>query len=388
MTKHASSTFLTPYSSEDDDDLLASAMLVDSYGRNENGEREVFIAVMGVTGSGKSYFIREVTEKGVIVGDGLEACTQSVKGITMRYKGINLTLLDSPGFKDTYRSDTDVLYEIWSYLDSTYRRGLKLSGIIYLHPISDVKMDGPSLRSLRMFRKLVGEDALHNVILATTHWTSVSEEIGKRREGELKAKFWRPLLDEGARMVRYAGDRRSGLDLLDMLIDRERVTLSIQRETVDEQKDLIETGAGQVLNEELLRLQRKYQEDLQRLKEELEQADERSKKEIAEIIEQMKAKLAEAERDSEMLRERGIQRDRSHRELVKRLHLMQLAHQTEKATWEKRQEDLTKVVQELQANRRQPTASTMKDVMPHVATVCESVVQAFILYLNMRSVKI
>ncbi|KAK0734756.1 hypothetical protein B0T26DRAFT_746625 [Lasiosphaeria miniovina] len=120
---------------------IPSGGLVDEDGRNENGVREVVIAVMGVTVAGKSYLIRAITEKAV----------RAVEGITMKYRDVSLTLLDSPGFKDTYRSDTDVLYEISSYLAGTYSQGSKLSGIIYVHPITDVRMDGPSLRSLRMF---------------------------------------------------------------------------------------------------------------------------------------------------------------------------------------------------------------------------------------------
>ncbi|KAK3382555.1 P-loop containing nucleoside triphosphate hydrolase protein [Lasiosphaeria ovina] len=326
-----------------------SGRLVDEGGRNENGVREVVIAVMGVTGAGKSYLIRAITEKAVRVGDGLEACTQAVEGVTMKYRDVSLTLLDSPGFKDTYRSDTDVLYEISSYLAGTYSQGSKLSGIIYVHPITDVRMDGPSLRSLRMFRKLVGEDSLDNIILATTHWGEVEEETGRRREADLVSKFWKPFLDGGARMVRYDGGRESGLALVDMLVNKSRVVLDIQRETVDEKKDLIDTGAGQVLNEELRKIQAMYQEELKKHKEELELADEKSKKEIAAIMQEMGDKLAEAERAREDLRRAGTQRDRQQRDFLKKLQLQQLVHQQEKATLEKRQNELTSLVQELQA---------------------------------------
>lgn len=51
--------------------------LVDQDGRNELGEREIAIAVMGITGAGKSYLIRETTGKTVVVGDGLEGCKTS-----------------------------------------------------------------------------------------------------------------------------------------------------------------------------------------------------------------------------------------------------------------------------------------------------------------------
>jgi ABC-type lipoprotein export system ATPase subunit len=42
------------------------------------GDREILIAVMGVTGSGKSYFCRAATgDDDIEVGDGLESCNAS-----------------------------------------------------------------------------------------------------------------------------------------------------------------------------------------------------------------------------------------------------------------------------------------------------------------------
>jgi serine/threonine protein kinase len=55
--------------------------LVDENGLNEQGEREVVIAVMGVTGAGKSYLIRQVTGQDVVVGDGIAACKSPNKNI-------------------------------------------------------------------------------------------------------------------------------------------------------------------------------------------------------------------------------------------------------------------------------------------------------------------
>ncbi|CAM1504645.1 Fc.00g022360.m01.CDS01 [Cosmosporella sp. VM-42] len=191
---------------------------------------------MGIAGAGKSTFIKEVTGLEVVIGHGLESCTKRVTGIRVQYKGVNLTLLESPGFNDTYRSDTDVLFDISSYLSET--------------------MEGSSLRSLRMFRKLVGDDALTNVILATTHWSRVSEQEGIRHESDLRGTFQNDLIAHGSQMTR-CNDKQSGLAILDSLISKSRVVLDIQRELVDEGKNLIDTAAGHALNEELIALQKK-----------------------------------------------------------------------------------------------------------------------------------
>lgn len=67
-----------------------------------------------------------------------------------------------------------------------------LSGIIYLHRISDIRMSGSSTKSLRMFRKLCGTENMSKVSLVTTMWDKVTPEEGARRERQLDGPdgFW------------------------------------------------------------------------------------------------------------------------------------------------------------------------------------------------------
>lgn len=106
-------------------------------------------------------------------------------------RGVRIWLIDTPGFDDTNRSDTVVLGDIAFWLANAYSRNMQLAGIIYLHRITDVRMQGSALRNLRMFKELCGRDELRAVILATTHWThgegnSVPEEVGRARVEELE----------------------------------------------------------------------------------------------------------------------------------------------------------------------------------------------------------
>jgi predicted GTPase len=57
------------------DEDYVSVPLVDAEGRNMAQVREVVIAVMGITGAGKSTLIKQITGQDVEIGDGLEACT-------------------------------------------------------------------------------------------------------------------------------------------------------------------------------------------------------------------------------------------------------------------------------------------------------------------------
>ena len=49
---------------------------------------------------------------------------------------------DTPGFDDSSRSDTDVLKNIVYWLGVMREKSIKLSGIIYLHWITDNRVGG------------------------------------------------------------------------------------------------------------------------------------------------------------------------------------------------------------------------------------------------------
>ena len=163
-------------------------------------------------------------------------------------------------------------------------------------------MDGSALRSLRLLKSLVGEKNMRNVLLTTTHWSSVSPEEGSRREKELREteNFWKGLLDRGATLTRYGGDRQSGLELIGRIIPSELNVLDIQDELVDKGKKLAETSAGKSVIEDLRRIQEGYQSEIGKMRHDLNQALatndgeekdllEREQKGIATKIEQLRA---------------------------------------------------------------------------------------------------
>ncbi|RSL88429.1 hypothetical protein CEP51_001744 [Fusarium floridanum] len=325
--------------SENEEDYVAIP-LVDGQGRNAAGNLEVVIAVMGNTGSGKSSLIKLISGQDVEVGSGLEACTETVTAIRMDYKGVKLTLLDSPGFNDTYRSETQILNSISSFLSESYSHGFQLSGIIYLHAISNPRMEGSARLSLRMFRKLVGDDSLSNVILSSTHWSRVSPEEGTRREADLRDKFWKDLTDKGAAMMRHTGERESALALVDALINKPPVVLDIQHELVDQGKALIDTAAGSELNKELLDLQHRYETDLREVRKEMEIAirenDQRNKSELDEIRHKLDNQLAEVKRNQSSLRERERVASRDRQRMQSQVQMLQMVFDKEKEELEKK----------------------------------------------------
>ncbi|KAF9237658.1 P-loop containing nucleoside triphosphate hydrolase protein [Melanogaster broomeanus] len=216
--------------------------------------KEIRIAVMGATGSGKSTFINLASGSDLPVGRGLESCTSEVR--TSRpflLNGRIITLIDTPGFDDTSRSDTDILSSIAAYLSNTYEQGAKLAGIIYMHRISDIRIGGTSKRNFRIFRELCGDSTLRNVLIVTNMWSNVDPKIGEARERELVSndKFFKPVLEKGARILRHDGTQAGAHGILRHLVNSQAATLRIQHEIVNEHRDLAHTAAGAELTRAL-----------------------------------------------------------------------------------------------------------------------------------------
>lgn len=245
--------------------------------------------------------------------------------------------MDTPGFNDTYKTDAEVLRELANFLELTYKQNTKLAGIIYLHRITDVRMDGGAMRNLKMFRKLCGDKPMRNVIITSSFWGSISDEIAEAHETELveKPEFWGDMIAHGARVSRFTGDRRSALDILLSLAGGEPETLQLQRELVDERLPIGETAAGCAVNEELAALETRYREELQRIQEETTEALAERDHELEAILEKERAKmerrLERIHSDQELLRQ-----DR--REEIRRLEMEHLVR------FDKMQRDYTTMV--------------------------------------------
>lgn len=95
---------------------------------------------------------------------------QDVRCSTMRYRSYEVTLVDTPGFDDTKRVDTDTLLELAEWLKSQRQKEVKLAGLIYLHRITDNQLGSFAVENLRLVKALVGENNMRNVVLVTNRW--------------------------------------------------------------------------------------------------------------------------------------------------------------------------------------------------------------------------
>ncbi|KAI6010122.1 P-loop containing nucleoside triphosphate hydrolase protein [Pisolithus marmoratus] len=256
----------------------------------KDNTQDIIIAVMGPTGSGKSNFINKLTGSKKEAGaDKLGSCTQGIREFTVDLPiGKRYVFVDTPGFDDTYRSDRDILRTIADWLEKKYRGDIKLTGVVYTHPISNNRMSGSVCKSLDLFSQLCGDKAAQCVRLVTTMWDNQkpeNTEIWQSRVSYLEGNFWKPLISLGARHEQFFNTQESAWNIVNGLVlartplvqgdsadvIRElneasaRNTLLIQEEMVDAEKKLNEASAGRALYSQLKKVLLEQKEMLKEL---------------------------------------------------------------------------------------------------------------------------
>ncbi|KAK4155080.1 hypothetical protein C8A00DRAFT_13861 [Chaetomidium leptoderma] len=257
---------------------------------------DIVIALMGVTGSGKSTFISLLAEQSIRIGHSLNSCTADIGIYSFQYGDRTVYLIDTPGFDDTSRSDTEILKEIAFFLAAIYSKRVRLAGLVYLHRISDPRMQGSALKNLHMFQKLCGDRGLASVVLATTMWkgleaTEEGRQIGQQRSEDLqKPEFWGAMIKRGSRIVRHDGSAESAKSIVGSLIDgtdgqeSRGAVLDIQVQMVDEGKALDETAAGQFVQADMLEARRRFEADLVEYQASMEMALQEKDTEMFELL--------------------------------------------------------------------------------------------------------
>ncbi|KAF2870469.1 P-loop containing nucleoside triphosphate hydrolase protein [Massariosphaeria phaeospora] len=267
------------------------------------------VVVMGVTGAGKSHFINQLAgQEAVKEGASLDSCTQNCQLVPVSIGHSKLLLIDTPGFDDSERSDSEILTEIARILSAQYELGVQLKGVVYIHRITDLRYARSSVKTFEIFRKICGNQALSNVLLVTSRWKEVDPGLGAERERQLKEKFWAYMLGRGSNMSRFHGDRPSAVSLISQLTCKDTIVLDLQRELVDDGKRLDETAAGAYVSDNLDSLRRQYQDELaslERLKQDLLENDRAMKRQIQRDWESEQARLRKVD-DEQVSLERPV----------------------------------------------------------------------------------
>lgn len=161
-------------------------------------------------------------------------------------------------------------------MTSSRSKELEISGILYLHRISDNRMAGTPLKNFTMFQKLCGEDFFEKVVLTTTMWPDATEDNREEteacivREAELEANYWPDMMKHGSTIRRFTNTQESAWDIVDHIIDVEsqRRWVRIQEEMVTQGKKLPNTEAGQQLHGIMQDLIKRQNDLLKRIKDE------------------------------------------------------------------------------------------------------------------------
>ncbi|RSM14695.1 hypothetical protein CDV31_005277 [Fusarium ambrosium] len=277
--------------------------------------KDVWVALMGVTGSGKSTFISHCTAQKATVGNGLQSCTRNVEVYSFTYRpGVKVHLVDTPGFDDTNRQDGAVLGEISGWLSKTYTEQIYLSGILYFHRISDIRMQGTGKMNMWLLRKLCGREAVNKVVLTTTMWELVEEKTAELRLKELEEteEFWGYMKKNGAGVHRHYNNKESALHVLsrfvpqELNVEPEVIKLAIQTELADDHKTLDQTGAGKMLNAEWAQEKESLENELVQVREAIKTATQERDMTMAKLLqeqqEEMKQSVERMRAEQEKLR--------------------------------------------------------------------------------------
>ena len=192
--------------------------------------------------------------------------------MTFEYNGFNIHLIDTPGIDDPLLSGGEFLMMIAAYLSAMYISKISLDGIVYMFPINRTRMSSYEIKNLNQLSKLVGDEALSEVVLVTSMWDLANSSVAEVREKEIRDLLWKPLIEKGSKVCRLDHRRFMALPVLDVLLrgaGAQRKVLQIQRELVDDMKKLSETEAGRQLSKDIQKLLEGFLHNLDELKSEL-----------------------------------------------------------------------------------------------------------------------
>ena len=129
------------------------------------------------------------------------------------------------------------------------------------------------MKHLQMFKSICGQEAMPNVIIATTMWGEVNEAHGARREEELKRDFGKDMVTDGCTIERFMDSYESAWFIIDRLSEQERAKVQLSHELVERRLRLKQTTAGVTLNDELKKLIKARKEASRKLRAQVKQQD-------------------------------------------------------------------------------------------------------------------
>jgi hypothetical protein len=108
-------------------------------------------------------------------------------------------------------------------------------------------MTGTMLKNLRMFANLCGQEAMPNVIVATTMWSEVKKGKGELREQELERIFWKSMVADGCKIERFEDSYNSAWRIIGSLAENDRAPALLALKVGDPDLRLSETQQAPII---------------------------------------------------------------------------------------------------------------------------------------------
>lgn len=209
---------------------------------------DVYIAVLGPSGAGKSLFIESLKRNAFEIEMGWFSDYEPNLGLKFEMHrmrlGRTLCLVKIPSFGILENVDPNKLRDLVTFLNELSSRGIRLSALLWLHRISDVRLRGSNREGLEVLKHLIGPDAMSAVRMVTTFWNRQNSTTGKLREQQLADTSFEPFLKAGGGIHRFHPANADGAeDVLRRVLTKARpVILQSQHEMLLEHKAFEQTS--------------------------------------------------------------------------------------------------------------------------------------------------
>lgn len=184
-----------------------------------------------------------------------------------------------------------------------------------------MRVGGTSRRNFDMFQKLCGQDAMKNVVIATNMWELVNDSnVAEARHQELITQdiFFKPAIEAGANILQHHNTKQSGEAIIRALLSCQPVPLQIQREIVDERRDITETAAGAALLRELTEMAERHKYEIDQIQVEMREALRNKDQETRMELDRARNELLEKQRRAEEERRLLVSNFTDEREALER----------------------------------------------------------------------
>lgn len=152
--------------------------------------------------------------------------TKTVDSYEFTFGGLRHVLVDTPGFDDNTVSDQDILADICTWLSSSHGEDARVSAIIYMHRITDTRIQGSAMSNFHRFSRLCGKDSLSRVSLCTTFWDIYGPDPGAaeaRFQQLQQPEFWGKMVQKGSTIYKAPSTQRQAREFVHSLANRRPV---------------------------------------------------------------------------------------------------------------------------------------------------------------------